>query len=163
MSLTIILAGIKKLLKKLFGGGPMLRSSRKDSDNKRYTAKNKSIAGEDNSNNQIADTINNNTVQTQPVVMQAPMIGEQARIWFNEQMKAYGCPGDYISFEEQCALSPKFLEEVNIARNEFIKWAQDNSPDGIHLPPYKECNDKAKQLWNEYVKSPKFNKYVDDL
>ena len=50
------------------------------------------------------------------------------------------------------------------ARNEFIKWAQDNSLDGIHLPLYKECNDKAKQLWNEYVKSPKFkNKDVDDL
>lgn len=90
---------------------------------------------------------------SQPLVMQAPMISEQAKIWFNEQMKAYGCPGDYIPFGQMCAISPKFLEEVAVARNEFIKWAQDNTEDGVHLPPYKERYTKAKELWNEYVKS----------
>ena len=101
---------------------------------KNNNAKNNSIAGDDNHNNQIADTINN--FQPQPQVMQVPMISEQAKLWFNEQMKAYGCPGN--TFAEQFELSYKFLKEVTVARNEFIKWAQDNTEDGIHLPPYKE-------------------------
>ena len=116
--------------------------------NKKYNTKDRSIAG---NGNQIADTIYN--VQALPLVMQVPMIAEQSKILFNEQMKSYGCLGDYISFKQRYAISSKFLEEVAVARNEFIKWAQDNSEDGTHLPPYKDCNAKIKELWTKYVKS----------
>ena len=117
---------------------------RKDSDNKKVVAKNKSIAVD-------IDTINN--VQAQPVMMQTPLIGEQARLWFNEHMKPYGYPGN--TFNERWEVSHKFLDEASTAKNEFVIWVQDNSEDGIHLPPYKDCNAKAKELWKKYVKSPR--------
>lgn len=143
-----------KNLKKFFEN-IKIRINNKSHHNKKNNAKNKSIAGENNTNNQIADIISN--VQSQPVAIQVPMIGEQAKIWFNEQMKAYGCPGNHLSFEQRYNFSHKFLEEVNVARNEFIKWAQDQSEDGINLPSYRDRNAKAKELWTEYVKSPQYN------
>lgn len=69
---------------------------------------------------------------------------------------SFGCPRFPLTFRDQYEYNPQFLEEIGIARNEFVKWVQDKSPDGVHLPPYKELNDKAKQLWNEYVKSPNY-------
>ena len=130
--------------------------------NKKSIAKQKAIAGENNNNNQIADSITNvHQAQPQIQMIKSPMIGKQAKLWFNEQMKCYGCPNYPLTFQDQIQYNNSFLDEVDTARNEFIKWCQDHSENGVYLPPYKEMNTKAKKLWDKYVKTqPNFG---DDL
>lgn len=126
----------------------LLRTKRERSkSNNKITQKKGGQIQDGYHNNQAGRDIN--IYPAKPSVIQVPMVGEQAKIAFNELMKPYGCPVD----NDEYGYNPKFLNEVNIARNEFIKWAQDNSDDGATLPLYKDQNAKAKELWTKYVKS----------